>query len=60
MPPTPDTMTVHPWLAGFRPPDRPMVRAWFAYTVSQGARRPEAIVEMVHRVVVYLYPAGMP
>jgi hypothetical protein len=28
-----------------------MVRAWFSYAVSQGARRPEAIVEMVHRVV---------
>ena len=42
---------VHPWLAGFRPPDRPMVSAWFAYAVSQGAKRPEAVVEMVQRVV---------
>jgi hypothetical protein len=28
-----------------------MVRAWFAYAVSQGANRPEVIVDMVTRVV---------
>ena len=43
--------TLDPWLAGFRPSDRPLVRAWFHYCVSQGARRPEAVVEMVQRVV---------
>ena len=42
---------LHPWLAGFRPQDRPLLRAWFAYCVSQGARRPEAVVEMVQRMV---------
>lgn len=49
MPPEP--LTVHPWLAGFRPHDQPMVRAWFSYAVSQGANRPEVIVAMVQRVV---------
>ena len=43
--------TLDPWLAPFLPQDRPLVRAWFAYCVSQGARRPEAIVEMVTRMV---------
>jgi hypothetical protein len=43
--------TVHPWLAAFRPPDRPMVSAWFSYCLSQGARRPEVLVDMVQRVV---------
>ena len=48
----PETLTpIHPWLAAFRPHDRPMVSAWFGYCVSQGARRPEAVVEMVQRVV---------
>jgi hypothetical protein len=48
----PDTTTaLHPWLAGFRAADRPMVRAWFGYALSQGARRPEALVEVVQRVV---------
>ena len=46
-----ETLTVHPWLAGFRPPDRPLIRAWFGYAVSQGTRRPEAVVEMVARMV---------
>ena len=50
-PPLPDVTPVHPWLAGFRPPDHPMVRAWFAYAVSQGARHPDTVVDMVHRVV---------
>jgi hypothetical protein len=45
------TPALHPWLAGFRPKDQPMIRAWFAYCLSQGARRPEAIVDMVQRVV---------
>jgi hypothetical protein len=47
---TTDT-TLHPWLKAFRPHDRPMVRAWFAYALSQGARRPEVIVDMIERVV---------
>ena len=42
---------VHPWLAAFRPHDRPLVSAWFAYVLSQGARRPEVVVEMVTRMV---------
>lgn len=42
---------IHPWLMAFRPQDRPLVRAWFAYAHSQGARRPEALVEMVQRLV---------
>ena len=42
---------VHPWLAGFRAADRPMVSAWFAYALSQGARRPEVRVDLVGRVV---------
>jgi hypothetical protein len=42
---------VHPWLAPFRPQDQPMIRAWFGYCVSQGAKRPEAVVEMVTRMV---------
>ena len=46
----PATVT-HPWLAHFRPQDQPMIRAWFSYCISQGARRPEAVVEMVTRVV---------
>ena len=52
---TPETLPaappLHPWLAPFRPQDQPMIRAWFAYCVSQGARRPEAVVEMVTRMV---------
>jgi hypothetical protein len=28
-----------------------MISAWFAYALSQGARRPEVLVEMVGRVV---------
>ena len=47
----PEAPPVHPWLAPFRPPDRLMVRAWFNCAVSQGARRPEAVVEMVSRLV---------
>ena len=47
----PDAPALHPWLAAFRPQDQPMIRAWFSYAVSQGARRPEAVVEMVQRVV---------
>ena len=43
--------TLDPWLAGFRPADRHMIRAWFNYCISQGARRPEAVVDMVQRVV---------
>ena len=42
---------LHPWLAGFRPQERPLVRAWFGYAVTQGARRPEAILDLVQRVV---------
>jgi hypothetical protein len=42
---------VHPWLAGFAPQDRPMISAWFSYAVSQGARRPEVVVDTVARVV---------
>jgi hypothetical protein len=47
----PAAPTLHPWLAPFRPPDRPMIRAWFSYCLSQGARQPETIVDMVQRVV---------
>ena len=47
-----DTLVpIHPWLAAFRPADRHLVKAWFNYAVSQGAKRPEAVVEMVQRVV---------
>jgi len=42
---------LYPWLAGFPAADRPMISAWFAYALSQGARRPEVLVEMVQRVV---------
>ena len=28
-----------------------MIRAWFSYAVSQGARRPEVLVELVQRLV---------
>jgi hypothetical protein len=45
------TTPVHPWLRGFRPQDQPMIRAWFSYCISQGARRPEVLVDMVQRVV---------
>jgi hypothetical protein len=40
-----------PWLEAFAQHQQPMVRAWFSYALSQGARRPEVVVEMVERVV---------
>jgi hypothetical protein len=43
--------TLDPWLAPFAPQHRPTIRAWFGYCVSQGARRPEEVVEMVSRIV---------
>jgi hypothetical protein len=42
---------VHPWLAGFRPQDQLMIRAWFSYCLSQGAKHPDTFVDMVQRVV---------
>ena len=40
---------VHPWLAGFRPQDQPVIRAWFSYGISQGCRTPESLVQLVSR-----------
>lgn len=42
---------LHPWLQAFLPHHRPVVRAWFGYAVSQGAKTPEAIVQVVQRLV---------
>lgn len=47
----PPETAVHPWLEAFRPPDRPLVRAWFSYGVSQGCRTPESLVALVQRLV---------
>lgn len=46
-----ETVMLDPWLSQFPPQDRPMIRAWFGYAVSQGSRRPEVVVEMVGRLI---------
>ena len=52
MTPGPETASaLHPWLAAFRPQDQPMIRAWFAYGLSQGCRTPESLVQLVSRLV---------
>jgi hypothetical protein len=43
--------TVHPWLAQFPAPAQPLVQAWFAYAVSQGAQTPDGLLEIVERIV---------
>jgi hypothetical protein len=45
------SVQLHPWLAAFRPQDQPMIRAWFGYGLSQGAKHPDTLVDMVQRVV---------
>jgi hypothetical protein len=47
----PETVpTVHPWLAPFPAAGRHYITAWFAYSVSQGAQTPEAVLEIVTRL----------
>ena len=46
----PDTLTVHPWLAQFPGAGRHYITAWFGYAISQGAKSPEAILDIVARV----------
>jgi hypothetical protein len=46
----PDTLTVHPWLAQFPIAGRHYITAWFSYSVSQGAKTPEAVLQIVERV----------
>jgi hypothetical protein len=47
----PDTLTLHPWLKGFLPHQRPLVSTWFSYGLSQGCRTPESLVQLVGRLV---------
>jgi hypothetical protein len=46
---TADT-TLHPWLAQFPTTGRHYITAWFGYARSQGAKTPEAVLEIVARV----------
>jgi hypothetical protein len=47
----PEVLPDHPWLASFPAEQRPPVRMWFSYCLSQGARRPEVLLDMVQRIV---------
>jgi hypothetical protein len=47
---TPETLTVHPWLAPFPAAGRHYITAWFGYAISQGAKSPEAVLQIVERV----------
>jgi hypothetical protein len=43
--------TLDPWLAQFPPQAQPLVSAWFHYGRTQGAATPEALVQIVERVI---------